>query len=64
MTHHHTNAYPAARLEDGVDPRFTGHLVTDVAEVLTRHGWPPVITGEDFLRLHSALFQMIYQEET
>jgi hypothetical protein len=55
-------AYPISRPADGVDARFSVGLALDVAAVLTRHGYPPVATGADLLRLQQALFTLIYQE--
>lgn len=54
-------AYPISR-PDSTDNRFTVGLALDVAAVLTRHGYPPLTTGADLLRLHQALFTLIYQE--
>ena len=53
-------AYPISR--PSTDNRFTVGLALDVAAVLTRHGYPPLTTGADLLRLHQALFTLIYQE--
>lgn len=44
------------------DSRFTVGLALDVAAVLARHGYPPLSTGSDLLRLQQALFTLIYQE--
>ena len=44
------------------DTRFTVGLALDVATVLQRHGYPPVTTGADLIRLQLALFTLIYQE--
>jgi hypothetical protein len=59
-----TPVYPIPRPDTGGDHRFTVGLALDVAAVLTRHGYPPVTTGGDLLRLQSALFTLIYQEPT
>ena len=59
-----THAYPIGRPEHGTDPRFSVGLALDVAAVLTRHGYPPIDTGADLLRLQQALFTLIYQETT
>jgi hypothetical protein len=48
----------------GTDDRFTVGLALDVAAVLHRHGYPPLATGADLLRLQQALFTLIYQEPT
>ena len=61
--HHPAPAYPIPRPTD-VDHRFTVGLALDVAAVLARHGYPPVATGSDLLRLHTALFTLIYQQPT
>ncbi|MET9956682.1 hypothetical protein ABZ135_34760 [Streptomyces sp. NPDC006339] len=42
------------------DPRFTFGLVRDVAEVLERHGYPPIVKGLDHRDLQQALFQFLY----
>ena len=57
-------AYPISRPDttDSTDSRFTVGLTLDVAAVLTRHGYPPLSTGSDLLRLQQALFALIYQE--
>ncbi|MDT0270233.1 hypothetical protein RM844_28580 [Streptomyces sp. DSM 44915] len=41
-------------------PRFTLGLVLDIADVLERHGFPPVRAGEDLLDLHTALYRFLY----
>jgi hypothetical protein len=55
--------YPIGRPERGGDDRFTIGLVLDLAAVLTRHGYPPITTGADLLRVQQALFTLIYQEK-
>jgi len=57
-------AYPIRRPEHGTDDRFSVGLALDVAAVLARHGYPPLATGTDLLRLQQALFTLIYQETT
>jgi hypothetical protein len=54
--------YPIPRPGSGADTRFSFGLALDVAAVLARHGYPPLATGTDLLRLQSALFTLIYQE--
>lgn len=54
--------YPLPRPSAGDDTRFTVALALDVAAVLARHGYPPLITVADLLRLQQALFTLIYQE--
>lgn len=54
--------YPIRRPADGTDSRFTVGLALDIAAVLARHGYPPITTGADLLRLQQALFTLIYQE--
>jgi len=56
--------YPIRRPEHGVDLRSTVGLALDIAAVLARHGYPPVVTGADLLHPHQALFRLIYQETT
>jgi hypothetical protein len=58
-----TPAYPIAR-PAGSDTRFCLGLALDVAKVLHRYGYPPVLTGDDLVRLQQSLFTLIYQEET
>ena len=53
--------YPVAGPVDGDDVRFTYGLALDVAAVLARHGYPPVRTGRDLLRVQRALFELIYE---
>jgi hypothetical protein len=55
-------AYPIPRM--GADARFNLGLALDVAEVLAHHGYPPLTTGADLLRLQQALFAVIYQPAT
>ena len=55
-------SYPIGQPEQGTDERFTLGLALDVAAVLTRHGYPPLSSGTDLLRLQQALFTAIYQE--
>jgi hypothetical protein len=57
-----TAAYPVSRPGTNADSRFTIGLALDVAAVLARHGYPPVTTGADLLRVQQALFTLIYQE--
>lgn len=45
------------------DQRFTIGLVHDIAEVLTRHGYPPLACGNDLLHWQNALYCAIYQEK-
>lgn len=56
--------YPIPRPVTGQDGRFTLGLALDVAQVLTRHGYPPIACGVDLLRLQQALFTTIYQPAT
>jgi hypothetical protein len=57
-----TPTYPISRPTSGDDSRFTIGLALDGADVLARHGYPPLRTGADLLRLQQALFTIIYQE--
>lgn len=54
------SAYPLPRPGSGADARFSLGLALDVAAVLTRHGYPALIAGEDLIRLQQALFGLIY----
>lgn len=56
-------AYPIPRPRIGDDDRFTLGLTLDVAEVLARHGYPPVATGTDLIHWQQALFAAIYRKE-
>jgi len=51
-------SYPLPRPDD--DPRFTYGLVFDVADVLSKHGYPRP-TDTDWADLMLALFRFIYQ---
>jgi hypothetical protein len=42
------------------DDRFTRGLMFDVADVLKVHGFPPLESGADLVRLHLALFGFLY----
>lgn len=47
------------------DPRFTFGLILDVADVLTRHGYPPLSDdGMDHVDLQQALFRFLYGPST
>lgn len=49
-------------LEIDSDARFTFGLVLDVAEVLARHGYPPLSgDGLDHVDLGQALFRFLYR---
>ena len=52
--------YPLPRPAD-TDNRFSLGLALDIAAVLTRHGYPPITAGADLIRLHQAIFGLIYQ---
>lgn len=52
--------YPI-RLDHG-DQRFTAALVTDLAAVLTRHGYPPLTTANDRVHFHNRVYEIIYRE--
>lgn len=51
--------------EPNADPRFTFVLTLDVAEVLERHGYPPITSGniEDLIELQQAMYRYIYRGE-
>ncbi len=51
--------YPVRPLPEN-DDRFTRGVALDVAEVLVRHGYPPVTAGRDFLELQRALYRFLY----
>lgn len=55
--------YPLPRPDTGTDARFSIGLVLDVADVLTRHGYPRLGCGADLVRLQQALFTTIYQPQ-
>ena len=48
----------------GGDQRFTAALVADVATVLVRHGYPPLVTANDRVHFRNRLHEIIYQETT
>ena len=56
-------AYPLGIPATRHDTRFSARFMDDILNVLTRHGYPPVATGADLLRLQDALFRMIYLED-
>jgi hypothetical protein len=53
------HAYPIRPLPED-DARFTFGLMVDVAEVLVRHGYPPVTAGGDLVDLQQALYHFLY----
>lgn len=56
-----SRVYPIARPPEGdSDPRFSFLLVIEVAQVLEKHGYPPIATGLDLAELQQALFGFIY----
>jgi hypothetical protein len=55
--------YPITRPVADADARFSLGLARDVAAVLHRHGYPPLSTGADLVRLRITLFNLIYQEK-
>ena len=50
--------YPIPAPEN--DSRFTFGLISDIGTVLAEHGYPPIRTGTDFVRLQQALFGFLY----
>ena len=52
-----SHTYPLPEIED--DPRFTFGLIVDVAEVLTRHGYPE-LKPADLVELQQCLFRLLY----
>jgi hypothetical protein len=54
-------AYPLRRRLD--DDRFTTVLVREVADVLTRHGYPPLGSANDLLHLTNLLHDAIYHQK-
>jgi hypothetical protein len=54
------HAYPLPRPAD--DPKFTFGLIRDVGKVLAEHGYPPVGSGVDHVRLQQTLFGFLYEE--
>lgn len=56
-----SRCYPIPAPAD--DPRFTFGLVSDVADVLDNHGYPPM-TGLDLVELQQALYRLIYTTDT
>jgi hypothetical protein len=52
-------AYPLARPRH--DARFSVGLALDISAVLTRHGYPPITTGDDHLHWQQALHTAIYR---
>jgi hypothetical protein len=56
------SAYPLPRPANNADARFSLALALDVADVLTRHGYPALAAGTDLIRLQQALFGLIYHQ--
>ncbi|MEH1125032.1 hypothetical protein [Micromonospora sp. CPCC 206061] len=54
--------YPLPRPAD--DDRFTFGLVIDMADVLKLHGFPPIRSGTDLVRLQLALFHFLYDPDS
>ncbi|UZF72911.1 hypothetical protein [Amycolatopsis mediterranei] len=54
--------YPLPAKDD--DDRFTFGLVVDVADVLARHRYPELASGDDFVALQQALFRFLYTTST
>ncbi|MBE1502669.1 hypothetical protein H4696_009769 [Amycolatopsis lexingtonensis] len=50
--------YPIPAPED--DSRFTFGLILDVADVLHRHGYPKITSGDDYVALQQAVFRFLY----
>lgn len=44
----------------GHDSRFTFGLISDVGKALAAHGYPPIRTCTDHVRLQQALFDFLY----
>jgi hypothetical protein len=55
--------YPITRPASGDDPRFSLGLALDAGRVLAAHGYPPITTAADLIRLQQALFNLIYQQK-
>jgi hypothetical protein len=58
--------YPLGHPESGDDCRFTVGLVLDVADVLSKHGYPDMVSAEsgaDYLNVRDFLYQFIYGPE-
>lgn len=53
--------YPVKPLNEDSDPRFTLGFLTDVADVLVKHGYPR-IAGDDWARFHVMLFRFVYRD--
>lgn len=41
--------------------RVSDELVTEIADVLLRHGYPPVMPGKDVERLTKTLYRFLYR---
>lgn len=53
-------AYPLPAPTD--DNRFTFGLILDVADVLHRHGYPKITSGDDFVELQQAVWRFLYAD--
>ncbi|MEU4926374.1 hypothetical protein AB0G54_07690 [Streptomyces yokosukanensis] len=57
-----TSVYPVGDMntENAPDSRFTSLFVQDVAAVLERHGYPPVVAGADYAALSMHLLRFCH----
>ena len=56
------NAFPIKPQPED-DPRFTAGLLSDMRDVLRKHGYPEIATGRDALDLQMALWRFLYEEK-
>lgn len=53
--------YPIPPAQASADRRFTLGLTLDVAEVLSKHGYP-LLAAMDFVDLQQTLFRFLYKD--
>ncbi|WP_328614530.1 hypothetical protein OHS58_48520 [Amycolatopsis sp. NBC_00348] len=58
----HDRRYPIPAPAE--DARFTFGLVLDLADVLHRHGYPKITSGDDFVELQQAVWRFLYTTDT
>ncbi|WP_167158406.1 hypothetical protein [Streptomyces sp. MBT27] len=57
-----TSVYPVGDMagEGAPDRRYSSQLIEDVAAVLERHGYPPVVAGPDYAALSMHLLRFCH----
>ncbi|SNR79939.1 hypothetical protein SAMN06265360_12015 [Haloechinothrix alba] len=55
--------YPVQPVSEDSDPRFSIGLISDVAEVFARHGYPKVRASGDVARLYHTVWAFLYRHD-